>query len=62
MPYLRKTLRKMPPHTRKMARMLNELESVHRRLRNQMDSLQTLELYARASMRATEAQEKGANQ
>lgn len=53
--YQRKTLRKMPPHTRKVARLLNDLESAHTRLRNLMPELQTLERYARASMKATAA-------
>ena len=59
MPYLRKTLRNMPPHTRRVARLLNELESVHRRLRNTMDAMALQELFARASMRATKAEEEG---
>lgn len=59
MPYRKSTLRKMPPHTRKVARLLNDLESVHTRMKNLMGELQTLELYARASMKATAAAEKG---
>lgn len=55
MAYRKNTLRKMPPHTRKVARLLNDLESVHTRLRNLMDQAQVLELYARASMKATAA-------
>lgn len=55
MPYRKTTIRKMPPHTRKLARLLNELDSVHTRLRNLIDHGRVLELYARASMKATAA-------
>lgn len=55
MAYRKNTLRKMPPHTRKVARLLNDLESVHRRFKNLMDETYVLEMYARGSMKATAA-------
>lgn len=55
MAYRKATLRKMPPLTRKVARLLNELESVQVRLENRIEELYTIERHARASMKATAA-------
>jgi len=48
------TLRKMPPLTRKYARLLNELDSITRRGRNLVDELTRLELDALALKNARE--------
>jgi sporulation-control protein spo0M len=37
------TLRKLPPKTREIARMLNELESVSKRLANRLEAMAELE-------------------
>ena len=42
------TLRKMPPETRKYARLLNDLESVLRRGKNMVETMSRLELDSRA--------------
>jgi len=62
MPYRKATLRKAPPHARSLARLCNELESVLVRLRNRLETIQTLELahrayLARDLMAARKAQE-----
>jgi len=44
MAYRKKTLRSMLPTTRRVARLLGELESVERRFKNLMPELQRLEL------------------
>lgn len=44
MPLRKATLRRMPPQSRKYARLLGELESVHRRLKNMLVEVQRLEL------------------
>lgn len=59
MAYRKATIRNMPPRTRAYAHLLNELESVHRRLRNLTFVIQGIEIEARASMKATEAAQKG---
>ena len=51
MPMRKKTLRKMPPETRKVARLTNDLESVLRRLRNTLPAIQRMELWERAEMK-----------
>ena len=48
MPYMSKTLRHMPPTTRRYARVLNDLASVLRRLRNLTEEFARLELDSRA--------------
>lgn len=53
--YSRKVLRIMPPETRKLARLLNELESVHNRARNLLPKLHESEFLARASIEADNA-------
>ena len=46
-----KTLRKMPPATRDIARLANELASVQTRLSNRIDGLVSTEMMANASQR-----------
>ena len=46
-----KTLRRMPPVTREIARLANELASVQTRLSNRIDGLVSTEMMARASQR-----------
>lgn len=48
MAYRKKTLRSMSPTTRKVARLIGELDSVKRRLKNLVPELRTLELESRA--------------
>lgn len=46
----KKTLRKMSPTTRKYAKLVNELESVHTRLKNMIPEIASLEADSRALM------------
>jgi len=39
-----KTLRRLPPVTRKYARLLNELQSIERRLKNILPEIERLEI------------------
>ena len=48
MAYRKKTLRVMSPTARKVARLIGELESVSRRLKNLVPDFQTLDFNARA--------------
>ena len=48
------TLRRMPPVTRKYAKLLGELESVLRRGKNMVEQIQRLELDSRALAHAKE--------
>ena len=48
------TLRRMPPVTRKYAKLLGELESVLRRGKNMVEVIQRLELDSRALAHAKE--------
>lgn len=48
MAYRKKTLRSMSPVTRKVARLIGELDSVSRRLKNVIPELQRLELNSQA--------------
>ena len=48
------TLRRMPPATRKYARLLNDLESVLRRGKNVVEEVSRLELDSRALAHARE--------
>ena len=48
------TLRKMPPVTRKYAKLLGELESVIRKGKNLVEEIQRLELDSRALAHARE--------
>ena len=54
MAYRKATLRRMPPETRKYARLLNNLESVLRRGKNLVEKMQRLELDSRALAHAKE--------
>lgn len=54
MAYRKKTLRSIPETTRKLARLLNELESTARRIRNLIPEIQRLEREAEAFMKASE--------
>jgi len=47
MAYRRKTLRQMPEHTRKLARLIGELESVSRRLKNELANIEDIERFYR---------------
>ncbi len=57
MPLRKKTLRRMPPETRKVARLSNDLESVMRRLRNLLPTIQRMEMWERAEIKRQAAQE-----
>ena len=46
-----KTLRRMPPATREIARLANELASVQTRLANRVERLTSMEMMAGASQR-----------
>lgn len=54
MAFRKSTLRKMPPVTRKYAKLLNELDSVLRRGKNLVEEIQRLELDSRALAHAKE--------
>ena len=49
--YAPKTLRRMPPTTREIARLANELASVQTRLANRVERLTSMEMMASASQR-----------
>ena len=49
--FARKTLRTMPPATREIARLANDLASVQTRLSNRIDGLVSMEMMANASQR-----------
>ena len=48
MAYRKATLRRMPPETRKYAKLLNDLESVLRRGKNMVKTMSRLELDSQA--------------
>lgn len=48
MAYRKRTLRSMSPVTRQLARLIGEQESVARRLKNLLETVQRLELDAKA--------------
>ena len=52
--YRKATLRRMPPATRKYAKLLNDLESVLRRGKNMVEEVSRLELDSRALAHAKE--------
>ena len=54
MAYRKATLRRMPPVTRRYAKLLNELDSVLRRGKNLVEEVQRLELDSRALAHAKE--------
>lgn len=49
MAYRKKTLRRMSPKARQYAKLVTDLESVTRRLKNYLPTVQELELWARAA-------------
>lgn len=51
----KRTLRKMPPLTRELARLANELASVQQRLTNRLDKVVSLEVSAAAETNVTAA-------
>jgi len=50
MAYRKRTLRSMLPVTRKVARLIGEVESTQRRLKNLIPELQRMELESRAML------------
>ena len=48
MPYRRKTLRRMLPQTRELARILDDLESGVKKLKRRLEEVAELEMKARA--------------
>lgn len=54
MAYRKRTLRRLPPRTRKVARLVGELDSVSRRLKNLLGEIESLEIDSKAleNMRA----------
>ena len=61
MPYKKKTLRRMQHITRRYARILNDLDSVTRRLHNLTQDFARLELDSTALLNATRQDTKHAN-
>jgi len=61
MAYRKKTLRTMSPTARKVARLIGELDSVSRRLKNLIPDLQRLDLDSRALFNAKAAYRKEAD-
>lgn len=60
MSYRKKTLRQLPPTSRKVARLIGELDSTSRKLKNLLPSIQRLELDSRALWNIKKAKgEKG---
>lgn len=57
MAYRSKTIRRMPPKTRKLARLIGDLDSVSRRLKNMLPEIQTAEMFERAEAKR-KAQQK----
>ncbi len=53
MAYRKKTLRSMSPAARKVARLIGELDSISRRLKNIIPEIQGLELDSRALQNVT---------
>ena len=54
MPYRKLTLRRMPPVTRKYAKLLGEIDSILRRGKNLVEEIARLELDSRALANARE--------
>jgi hypothetical protein len=55
MPMRKRTLRRLTPEARKLARLVNELESVATRLKNMVATVQDLEMWARAEQKRQSA-------
>ena len=51
MPYRKRTLRRLTPEARKLARLVGGLEGLATRLKNLVPVMQTLEMLARAEAR-----------
>ncbi len=49
----KRTLRRMSPLQRDVGKLLNELDSVRRKLRNKLEKIGDLETYARAYLKGT---------
>lgn len=47
----KRTLRSMTPEARKLARLVGELESATRRIKNMLPNIQVMEMWARAEGR-----------
>jgi len=60
-PLRKKTLRKMPPKTRELARIIQEAESAITRLKNRIPVLIEMEMAERALEKAGQAREKESN-
>ena len=58
MAYKRITLRRLPDKTRKLARLINELESTTRKLKNLLPELQSAELAERAMLKDSSVDRK----
>lgn len=56
--YRKKTLRRMASFTRRYARLVNELDSVTRRLKNMTEEIARLEHDSRALLQSTEYNSK----
>jgi len=54
----KKTLRSLPPQTRKIARLIGDLQSVARRLKNLLPVLEDMEMWQRAEKKRKEYYEK----
>lgn len=61
MAYRKRTLRTMSPTARKVARLIGELDSISRRLKNLMPELQRLDLDSTALHNAKAIYQKEAN-
>ena len=51
MAYRKRTLRRMPEHTRKLAKLIGELESIVKRLKNELVNVEELERWQRAELK-----------
>ena len=55
MPHRKKTLRRLPPQARKIARLCDDLHSVEARLKNLIPTIVDLEMWERAERRSSAA-------
>ena len=58
MAYRSSTLRRLPTQTRKLARLINDLDSVERRLKNYLETVRELELWAKAAQAQATAKDQ----
>ena len=56
--YKKKTLRRLPPITRRYARIVNDLDSVMRRLKNLTEDIDRLEMDSRALFKRREYEDR----